>query len=149
MNAPRNQPRPHPTFSPALNVALILAYIALAAALMALCKPPVPVLFPIIGVILGGVGGFLQHLGLKRDYNRFGAASSMVEIRRRLTQTRAGKGYIFYFWAVTLGLVVLTFAVNQSPITAVAAFAVSYLSFAAARETITLRDARAMTQGRG
>lgn len=142
MNRP--QTRPHPTFNPALNVGMILVSIAFAAALMALCKPPVPVVFPILGAILGGVGGFLQHLCLKRDYNRFGAASSMREIRRRLTETRAGKASISYFWAVTLGFVLLTFAVNQSPITAAAAFAVAYLAFAAAREIVTLRDALAM-----
>ena len=111
---------------------------------MALCRPPVPIAFPILGAILGSVGGFLQHIRLKRDYNRFGAASSLLEIRRRLAATRTGKLYFYYFWCYIFGMVLLTFAINKSPITAVAAFIVAYLLFAAVRELITLRDVFAM-----
>ena len=141
MNAARK--KPHTSLSVTSNILAIVAYLAVVAALMIIARP-IPIVFPILGAILGGVGGFLQHLGLKRDYNRFGAAGSALEIRRRLTETRAGKIYLYYFWGVVVFLVALTFALNQSPITAVAAFIVAYLTFAAVREMVTLRDVFAM-----
>ncbi len=138
--------RSHRAFSVTLNIALIGVYFALVLTLMAICRPPVPLWFPLLGAFLGGCGGFLQHLSLKRDYNRFGAASSRIEIRRRLNETRAGKLYLYYFWGINLCFVLLAFGANSSPITAFAALTVAYFSFAILREIVTLRDVFAMAR---
>jgi hypothetical protein len=103
------------------------------------------------GMLLGGVGGFLQHLALAEGKKALLAATSAREVRAALQATPAGARYLQFFWAAQLlALVLVGLELGLGPAlprTGTAGWAVLRagldfvavsLSFALARELVSL-----------
>ncbi len=72
-------------------------------------QPRLPFTLVIAGGLCGALAGVLQHLSIKHDPHGFVAASSLMGVRRALTNTAWGRRYIAWLYFSKFALVLVAF----------------------------------------
>jgi hypothetical protein len=140
-------PKAHSTLSPTTNILLILAWGAAAVIFLFVIEPHVPVALALVGAVLGGVGGVMQHLSVTQASASFAAASSFMDVRRALKATAWGSRYIYWLYFSKFLLVALAFWLVRIPIqNVIFGYFTGYAALMFVRELVTLRDAFALSR---
>jgi hypothetical protein len=133
--------KPHSSLSVATNLLLIPAWGVAAAFFVFMPQPHAPISIAAAGLVLGVVGGIMQHLSFEQAAASFTAATTLLEVRRALTATTWGRRYIRFLYASKLILVVLVFLLVRRPLYGLLfGYLAGYFSLMFAREIVTLRD---------
>jgi hypothetical protein len=142
---PPSLPKTHATLSPKMNVLLICIWAIVIVLGFWIIQPRLPFTLAIAGGFLGALVGVMQHLSISRDPNGFVAASSLMGVRRALTNTPWGRKYIAWFYASKIALVLIAFLLIKGPLYQVArGYLVAYFSLMLVRDIVTLRDTFAL-----
>ena len=130
----------HTTLRLGTNLALVAVWAFSTVVLASLSDPP-PVAEIAAGGFLGAVGGCLQWLSFNEGKAGFLQATTALEVRRRLKETKWGKRYIYFLWMAAGGLAALSLAVSESP---QFAFPAAYFGMMLVREMVTLKPTLAL-----
>lgn len=123
----------HPTLNPKVNMLLIVVWGVLACGIY--IKNESTWFLPLIGLVLGSVGGGMQFLSLKEGKKAFKKAKSMLEIRAVLAKTLWGKRYLYFHWISFVLWFGLVIALRTEIFTNAL---IVYFSYMFARELVTL-----------
>jgi hypothetical protein len=115
---------------------LLTALWAVAAAGLALVVSPRPWSLVAIAAALGIAAGYIQGRSIQLSTGTFRSAGTLLEVRKALSSTPAGKLYTFLFWGVQALLA--TLALWQYGFSMLLAFLAAYSSFALCREAVSL-----------
>jgi type IV secretory pathway VirB6-like protein len=126
----------HSTLKTSTNTVMIFLWGALAG-IFAYLSAPHSLLIITIGAILGAIGGTMQYYAFAESKEKFLDTSSMLEIRKKLKETKWGKRYIPFLWAGNLLLVIVVIVLHRGnmPLEIMA----GYFSLMFIREIITLK----------
>ncbi len=126
----------HSTLKTSTNVVMIFLWGVLAG-IFAYLSAPYSLLIITIGAILGAIGGTMQYYAFSESKEKFLDASSMLEVRKKLKETKWGKRYIPFLWIGNLVLVATVLIMHRGnmPLEIMAgAFSLMFI-----REIITLK----------
>ena len=133
--------KPHATLSPSTNLLLIVVWGAVAVILLFVVEPHVPLAIGLVGAGLGAVGGIMQHLSFTQAASEFGAAASLLDVRRALKATKWGSRFIVWLYFSKAVLAILAFLLIRQPfLSIVLGYLAGYMSLMFVRELVTLRD---------
>ena len=133
------------SLSPIVNGALIFVWATAAVLLVFIAEPRLSVVLPVIGIVLGAVGGIMQHLSITQSKASFVAASSLLEVRRVLAKSIWGRRYIYWLYFSKVALIAAAFAVVRQPLIQVGlGYLAAYASLMFMRELVTLSDTVAL-----
>lgn len=121
---------------PMFNLALVMIW-GIAAMVGFFAVSPHPLLFILVGAMLGLVGGIMQAQSFKEGKENFLNAETMLEVRSQLKATKWGKRYLYWLWGGNILLLVFVIIFSADPIIA---FLVGYFSMMFFREIITLKS---------
>ncbi len=126
----------HSTLKTSTNVVMIFLWGALAGT-FAYLSAPHSLFIITIGAILGAIGGTMQYYAFSELKERLLDASSMLEVRKKLKETKWGKIYIPFLWVGNLLLVAVVIVMHRGnmPLEIMA----GYFSLMFIREIITLK----------
>jgi hypothetical protein len=135
----------HTTLSPRTNLLLISVWaIAIVSAFM-IVQPRLPFTLAVAGALCGAVAGIMQHLSIRHDPRAFLASSSLMGVRRALTNTAWGRRYIAWLYFSKFALILITFLLIRKPLPQVLfGYLTAYFSLMLVRDIITLRDTFAL-----
>jgi hypothetical protein len=103
--------------------------------------PRLPFMLAIAGGLLGALVGIMQHLSISRDPKGFVAASSLMGVRRALTDTPWGRRYIAWLYFSKFALILLAVLLIKAPLFEIArGYVVAYFSLMLIRDIFTLKD---------
>ena len=138
-------PKTHTTLSPRTNLLLIFIWAIVIVSAFVVVQPRLPFTLAIAGGLCGALAGVMQHLSIRRDPRGFLAASSLMGVRRALTNTAWGKRYIAWLYFSKFALVLITFLLIRKPLPqALFGYLTAYFSLMLVRDIITLRDTFAL-----
>jgi hypothetical protein len=107
--------------------------------------PHLPIMLGIAGGLLGGIAGLLQHLSIKQNPDGFLSASSLMGVRRGLSNNRWGRAYIASVYMSKIALALLAFVLVKAPLYRILlGYLAAYVSFMLIRDVLTLRDTFAL-----
>ena len=87
----------------------------------------------------------MQHLSIGHDPRGFLAASSLMGVRRALTNTVWGKRYVAWLYFSKVALALIAFLLIRNPLPQVLfGYLAAYFSLMFVRDIITLRDTFAL-----
>jgi hypothetical protein len=140
-----SSPKTHTTLSPRTNLLLISIWAIVIVSAFVVVQPRLPFTLAIAGGLCGALAGVMQHLSIRRDRRGFLAASSLMGVRRALTNTAWGKRYIAWLYFSNFALVLITFLLIRKPLPQVLfGYLTAYFSLMLVRDIITLRDTFAL-----
>ena len=103
--------------------------------------PPLPFALAIAGGLCGVLAGIMQHLSIRHDPRAFLAATSLMGVRRALTNTVWGRRYIVWLYFSKFALIVIALLLcRKSLLQVLFGYLTAYLSLMLVRDIITLRD---------
>jgi len=91
----------------------------------------------IVGLIFGVLGGVMQWLAFAESKDKYLNASTMLEVRKELRETKWGKRYIPFLWLGNLVLVAFVIFLGEGNLFILTM--AGYFSLMFARELITLK----------
>lgn len=133
----------HNTLKPSTNIVMILLWGALAG-FATFISAPHSFLVVIVGLILGVSGGVMQWLAFTESKEKFLTASTMLEVRKELKETKWGKRYIPFLWLGNLVIVVLVVIIGKGNLFIL--IMAGYFSLMFARELVTLKPTFELAQ---
>lgn len=140
-----SSPRTHTSLSPRTNVALIFVWAMVVVLGFVVVQPRLPFILAVAGGFCGAVAGVMQHLSISQDPPGFVAASSLMGVRRALTNTVWGRRYIAWLYFSKFALVLIALILLRSPLLRVAVgYLIAYFSLMLVRDAITLKDTFAL-----
>lgn len=140
-----SSPRTHTTLSPRTNLLLISIWAIVIVSDFVIIQPRLPFTLAIAGGLCGVLAGIMQHLSIRQDPRGFLAASSLMGVRRALTNTAGERRYIGWLYFSKFALVVIAFLLcRKSPLQVLFGYLTAYLSLMLVRDIITLRDTFAL-----
>jgi hypothetical protein len=98
---------------------------------------PTPWLLLACGVFLGAVAGALQLRAIRQSPSAFLTSTSLLDVRRAMTATAAGRLYVYFFWGSAIALVALAAFVFGNGF--LLSWAASYCILAFTRESVAMR----------
>jgi hypothetical protein len=136
-----SSPKTHTTLSPRTNLLLIAIWGIVVVSFFVVVQPRLPVILALAGGLCGALAGIMQHLSISQDPRGFIAASSLMGVRRALTNTAWGRRYIAWLYFSKFALVLITFLLIRNPLPQVLfGYLTAYFSLMFVRDIITLRD---------
>ena len=93
------------TLKPSTNIVMILLW-GFLACFAAFISTPQSFLVVVVGLIFGILGGVMQWLAFAESKEKFLNASTMLEVRKKLKETKWGKRYVPFLWLGNFVLVV-------------------------------------------
>ena len=143
--ASSSSPKTHTSLSPRPNVVLICVWAMIVVSGFVMVQPRLSFILALAGGFCGAVAGVMQHLSIKQDPPGFVAASSLMGVRRALTDTAWGRGYISCLYFSKFALVLVAFLLLKAPLfRVVMGYLTAYFSMMLARDAITLKDTFAL-----
>jgi hypothetical protein len=140
-----SSPKTHTTLSPRTNLLLISIWVIVLVSAFVVVQPRLPFTLAIAGGLCGALAGIMQHLSISHDTRGFLAASSLMGVRRALTNTAWGRRYIAWLYFSKFALVLITFLLIRKPLSQVLfGYLTAYFSLMLVRDIITLRDTFAL-----
>lgn len=131
----------HTTLSPRTNLLLIVIWALVVVSGFVMVQPRLPFMLAITGGLCGALAGVMQHMSIRQDPCGFLAASSLMGVRRALTNTAWGRRYIACLYFSKFALIVIAFVLIRNPLLQVVfGYLVAYFSLMLVRDIITLRD---------
>ena len=141
----QSSPKTHTTLSPRTNLMLISIWAIAVGCAFVIVQPRLPFTLAILGGLCGAVAGIMQHLSIRQDPRGFLAASSLMGVRRALTNTAWGRKYIGWLYFSKVALIFVAFLLLKSPLYRVLlGYLAAYSSLMLVRESITLKDTFAL-----
>ena len=126
----------HTTLHPRTNMRLLVIW-AVVAVVVAFVASPTPWLLLGAGVALGVAAGIIQLRALRESSISLLTTQTMMDVRRVLNSSRAGRLYTYAFWISQALLAFLALYFLQRR--AFVGFLAGYSAFALMRESLTLR----------
>ena len=126
----------HSTLKTSTNIVMIFIWGCLAG-IFAYLSAPYSLLLVVIGTILGAIGGTMQYCAFEESKENFLDASSMLEVRKKLKETKWGKRYIPFLWSGNLLLVTVVIVMHKGNMAL--EIMAGYFTFMFIREIITLK----------
>lgn len=140
-----SSPKTHTTLSPRTNLLFISIWAIVVVSAFVIVQPRLPFTLAMAGGLCGALAGIMQHLSISHDQRGFLAASSLMGVRRALTNTAWGRRYIAWLYFSKFALIVITFLVIRKPLPQVLfGYLAAYFSLMLVRDIITLRDTFAL-----
>jgi hypothetical protein len=141
-----SSPRTHTTLSPRTNLILICIWALVVFYGFVIVQPRLPFTLALAGGLCGALAGGMQHLSIKHDPHGFVAASSLMGVRRALTNTAWGRKYIAWLYLSKFALVLFAFLLLKGPLYRVLlGYLTAYFSLMLVRDVITLKDTFALS----
>jgi hypothetical protein len=126
----------HSTLKPTTNIVIILLW-GIIAGFAAYNSRPYSYIVVFVGLILGVFGGIMQSFALSESREAFLNTSSLLDVRRKLKNTKWGKRYIPFLWIGNLAMVAIVVLTGKGNL--VIEIMAGYFSLMFVREIITLR----------
>jgi hypothetical protein len=140
-----SSPKTHTTLSPRTNLLFIAVWAIAVASAFVVIQPRLPFVLAMVGGLCGALAGIMQHLSIRHDPHGFLAASSLMGVRRALTNNAWGRSYIDWLYFSKFALVLISFLLIRRPLLQVLfGYLAAYFSLMFVRDIITLRDTFAL-----
>ena len=129
-------PKLHSTLKPSTNIVMILLW-GIFAVLTAVISRPYSYPAVFVGLVFGVFCGIMQSLAFSESKSDFLHASTMIDVRRKLKNTKWGKRYIPFLY---LGnIIIVAVVVTQRKGNLIFENMAGYFSLMFVRELITLK----------
>jgi hypothetical protein len=125
----------HKSLQTKTNAVLTLVWGIVAVALVAISSPR-PWLLLIVGGSLGALAGLIQARTIRSSASILRGAATLLEVRRALSSTSGGRGYLVLFWGSQVFLALL--AAWQFRSNMLLSFVAGYCAFVFWREVTSL-----------
>jgi hypothetical protein len=126
----------HSTLKPLTNIMMILLWGIFAGFAAVISKPySYPVVFA--GLILGLVGGIMQGLAFAESKEDFLNTPTMMDVRKKLNNTKWGKRYIPFLWIGNIFIVAIVLTLGKGNL--IVEIMAGYFSLMFVRELVTLK----------
>ena len=129
-------PKLHSTLKPSTNIVMILLW-GIFAVLTAVISRPYSYPAVFVGLVFGVFCGIMQSLAFSEPKSGFLNASTMIDVRKKLKNTKWGKRYIPFLYIGNIIIVVVV--VTQQKGNLIFEIMAGYFSLMFVRELITLK----------
>ncbi len=127
----------HTTLKPSTNIALIFIW-GIFGGFFIYITVPLSFYIAGIGFCFGIVCGAMQYAAFIESKEKFLETETMLDVKRKLTQTKWGKRYIPVLWCSSFIIILSAFFIDRDNF--LYEFAAGYLSLMFIREIITLKS---------
>ena len=125
----------HSSLKFSTNIILILVWGAAVALLLSVLET-LPIVILTAGSAFGFIGGLMQLFSFKESTQSFKSASTMLEVRKALKNTKWGRRYLYFLWISNITLVLISFLATNNPLINIL---VGYFLLMFVREIVTLK----------
>lgn len=126
----------HASLKPRTNLRLLAVWL-LSAIVMSVLAKSTPWILLASGVILGAIGGGVQLRVFRQAPDALLASNTLMDVRRAMTSTSAGRLYFYVLWASVLLLLALSIYLLGKDFPP--GWAAGYCALGFTRELVTLR----------